>query len=211
MSRPAASLPKGPLPAASAAGVAEAGCDEAGRGCLAGPVAAAAVILPDGFSHPWLNDSKQLTEARRRQLREVIEREAVAWAVGWVSAAEIDRINILRASILAMHRALDALTTLPGQVAVDGNRFMPWRDRPWATWVKGDARLGNIAAASILAKTHRDELMAALHERWPVYGFDVHKGYPTAAHRRAIAEHGPSPVHRLTFRLLPQEPAPTLF
>lgn len=196
------------LPAVSVAGVLEAGCDEAGRGCLAGPVYAAAVILPDDFSHEWLNDSKQLSERRRQQLRPIIEQKALAWAVGVVTAEEIDRINILRASILAMHRALDALKLTPGRVIVDGNRFTPWRDVEWQTFVKGDGRFGNIAAASILAKTHRDEFMEHAHEQYPMYAWNVNKGYPTAAHRAAIAQYGPSPLHRTSFRLLP---APTLF
>ena len=192
-----------PLPPCITPGVSEAGCDEAGRGCLAGPVYAAAVILPDGYSHPLLNDSKQLTERRRYELRADIERDAVAWAVGIVSAEEIDRINILNASILAMHRALDALSVAPGAVVVDGNRFKPWRDVPWQTIVKGDGRVANIAAASILAKTYRDDEMMRLHELYPAYGWNVNKGYPTAEHRRAIAAVGASPVHRMTFRLLP--------
>lgn len=179
----------------------EAGCDEAGRGCLAGDVYAAAVILPDDYRHPLLNDSKQLTERRREQLRPVIERDAVACAVGIVTAREIDEINILRASILAMHRALDGLAVRPGAVIVDGNRFTPYGDLPWETFVKGDGRFANIAAASILAKTHRDEAMRRLHDEYPQYGWDVNKGYPTRAHRAAIAEHGPSPYHRMTFRL----------
>lgn len=184
-------------------GLDEAGCDEAGRGCLAGPVYAAAVILPDGFMLEGLNDSKKLTEAARERLRPVIEAEAVAWAIAAVSAAEIDRINILRASILAMHRALDALDVTPRHIAVDGNRFTPWRiDVPYTTVVKGDAKLADIAAASILAKTERDREMRRLHELWPEYGWDVNKGYPTKAHRAAIAVHGPSPVHRMTFRLV---------
>lgn len=178
----------------------EAGCDEAGRGCLAGPVCAAAVILPDGFTHPLLNDSKQLTERRREELRPVIEAEAVAWAVAWAEPAEIDEINILNASIMAMHRALDRLGVMPGQIVVDGNRFKPWRDVPHITVVKGDGKLGNIAAASILAKTHRDELMTRLGAEYPGYGWEVNKGYPTAAHRKAIAELGPTPLHRMTFR-----------
>ena len=191
------------LPYASRTDVLEAGCDEAGRGCLAGPVTAAAVILPPDFSHPWLNDSKQLTEHRRRLLRPIIEAEALAWAVAHVSPGEIDRINILNASILAMHRALDALATAPGAIAVDGNRFKPWRDDiPWATYVKGDGRFGNIAAASILAKTHRDELMRRLASQYPAYGWDINKGYPTRAHRAAIASAGASPLHRVSFRLL---------
>lgn len=180
----------------------EAGCDEAGRGCLAGPVYAAAVILPENFSHQLLNDSKKLTEARREKLRPIIEENAVAWAVGVVSAEEIDKINILRASILAMHRALDGLTTPPGAIIVDGNRFTPYGDIPWQTFVKGDGKYGNIAAASILAKTHRDAFMKSLHEQYPMYGWNVNKGYPTKAHRDAIAQYGPSPYHRMTFRLI---------
>jgi ribonuclease HII len=179
----------------------EAGCDEAGRGCLAGPVFAAAVILPPGFTHPHLTDSKKLSEARRNEMRAIIEREAVAWAVAQCSPQEIDEINILRASILAMHRALDALSVKPEFVVVDGNRFTPWADVPWQTVVKGDAKLGNIAAASILAKTHRDEFMAQAAKTYPQYGWEQNKAYPTAAHRAAIAAHGPCPLHRLTFRL----------
>lgn len=190
------------LPTCYIAGRREAGCDEAGRGCLAGAVYAAAVILPDDFHHPLLNDSKQLTEARREKLRPIIEAEAVAWAVGIVSAQEIDQINILRASILAMHRALDALSVRPGAIIVDGNRFSPYHDLPWSTFVKGDGRYGNIAAASILAKTHRDEEMRRLHELYPQYGWNVNKGYPTKAHREAIARYGTTPYHRMSFRLL---------
>lgn len=190
------------LPPCATPGVSEAGCDEAGRGCLAGPVFAAAVILPDGFSHPMLNDSKQLSEKHRYELREVIEREAVAWSVASVEAAEIDEINILNASILAMHRALDGLTTVPGEIIVDGNRFKPYRDIKSTTYVKGDGRFANIAAASILAKTYRDDFMTEAHKSYPVYGWAVNKGYPTKAHRAAIAEYGPSPLHRMTFRLL---------
>lgn len=190
-----------PLPWSNDASVIEAGCDEAGRGCLAGPVTAAAVILPPGFTHPWLNDSKKLTERRRDELRAIIEREAVAWAVAMVDNEEIDRINILNASILAMHRALDALSVRPEAVIVDGNRFKPYRDLPWTTFVKGDGRFGNIAAASILAKTHRDELMKTLDSRYPGYGWAINKGYPTAAHREAITQLGPTPLHRMTFRL----------
>ncbi|MDE6556142.1 MAG: ribonuclease HII [Duncaniella sp.] len=188
------------LPSASTFFVLEAGCDEAGRGCLAGPVVAAAVILPDGWTHPLLNDSKQLTERQRSLLRPVIEAEAVAWSVAEVSAGEIDRINILQASILAMHRALDRLSVTPGAIVVDGNRFSPYRDIPFSTIVKGDSRLGNIAAASILAKTHRDELMTSLAALYPVYGWDINKAYPTAAHREAILRYGPSPLHRMTFK-----------
>ena len=180
----------------------EAGCDEAGRGCLAGPVFAAAVILPDNFSNELLNDSKQLTEKQRYRLRSVIEQEALAWAVASVDNHEIDQINILNASIEAMHRALAQLVPQPGAVIVDGNRFKPYGDIPWQTFVKGDGRFANIAAASILAKTERDLFMTEAHERFPVYAWNVNKGYPTAAHRRAIAEHGPSPLHRMTFRLV---------
>lgn len=183
----------------------EAGCDEAGRGCLAGPVVAAAVILPDDFHHPWLNDSKQVSQARREALRPIIEEQAIAWGVGVCSPQEIDRMNILRASITAMHRALDALRVRPESVIVDGNKFYPYGDIPWQTFVKGDGRFANIAAASILAKTHRDEIMCRLHEEYPCYNWADNKGYPTTDHRAAIAAHGPSPHHRLTFRLLPPE------
>ena len=191
-----------PLPACSLTGVREAGVDEAGRGCLAGPVYAAAVILPDDFSHPWLNDSKQLSERRRMELRQVIKDSAVAWAVASVDAAEIDAINILNASIEAMHRALAQLAVRPGAIAVDGNRFKPFGDIPHNCYVKGDGRFANIAAASILAKTERDLYMQQAHLQYPMYGWDVNKAYPTAAHRRAIAAYGPSPLHRLTFKLL---------
>lgn len=190
------------LPACYIAGRLEAGCDEAGRGCLAGPVYAAAVILPDDFSHPLLNDSKQLSERQRDMLRPIIEAEAVAWAVGIVDNLEIDQINILNASILAMHRALDGLKVRPDAVIVDGNRFKAYGDLPWQTFVKGDGRFANIAAASILAKTHRDQAMRLLHEQYPQYSWDINKGYPTPAHRAAIEQHGPSPLHRLSFRLL---------
>ena len=184
-------------------GLVEAGTDEAGRGCLAGPVYAAAVILPDDFEHPLLNDSKQLTDHQRRQLREVIEREAVAWAVGIASAAEIDKINILNASILAMHRALDGLSVVPQAVIVDGNRFKPWRSLPYTTIVKGDGKLMPIAAASILAKTYRDDCMIELAKDFPQYQWQQNKGYPTKAHRDAIRQHGLTPHHRLTFTQLP--------
>ncbi len=180
----------------------EAGCDEAGRGCLAGPVYAAAVILPDDFHHPMLNDSKQLTEKQRDSLRPIIEAEAIAWAVGIVDNQEIDHINILNASILAMHRALDGLTVRPGAVIVDGNRFKPYQELPWQTFVKGDGRYANIAAASILAKTHRDEYMEAVHAQYPQYAWDINKGYPTKAHRAAIEAYGPTPLHRMSFRLI---------
>lgn len=188
------------LPACFQSGILEAGCDEAGRGCLAGPVYAAAVILPDDFISEFLNDSKQLSEKKRDELRPIIEQSAIAWAVGIVDNKEIDEINILNASILAMHRALDALSVRPGAIIVDGNRFKPYRDVPHQTFVKGDGRFANIAAASVLAKTHRDEAMRKLHSQYPMYSWDVNKGYPTKAHRAAIAQFGPSPLHRLTFR-----------
>ncbi len=200
-----------PLPAqASPSSVIEAGCDEAGRGCLAGPVVAAAVVLPPDFSHPLLNDSKQLTEAQRELLRPVIVESALAWGIGIVGNEEIDNINILRASILAMHRALDiVLSTLtPDTIAVDGNRFTPYRTIPHTTYVKGDGRFANIAAASVLAKTERDHIMRRLHHEFPQYAWDVNKGYPTEAHRAAIAAYGVTPHHRMSFRLLPE---PTLF
>ena len=194
--------PAVPLSSFHTRGVIEAGCDEAGRGCLAGPVYAAAVILSPDFTHPLLNDSKKLTEKQREALRPVIEENALAWGVGIVTAEEIDRINILRASILAMHRALESLAVQPGHIIVDGNRFTPYKDIPFTTIVKGDAKFASIAAASILAKTHRDSAMMQLAQQYPQYGWEINKGYPTAAHRAAIAEHGPSPLHRATFRLL---------
>ena len=190
------------------AGRVEAGCDEAGRGCLAGPVTAAAVILPPDFHNDLINDSKQLTERQREHLRPVIEREALAWAVAMVSPQEIDRINILRASITAMHRALDQLSIRPEGILVDGNRFFPYHDIPHTTIVKGYGKMLCIAAASILAKTHRDELMRRLDAEFPQYGWARNKGYPTPDHRAAIAQYGVSPHHRRTFQLLPQ---PTLF
>lgn len=197
------------LPVCEIEGRLEAGVDEAGRGCLAGPVFAAAVILPDGYINPVLNDSKQLSEKTRYALREQIIADAIAWAVGICDHKEIDKINILNASILAMHRALDKLTVRPGAVSVDGNRFKPYRDIPCRTFVKGDGRFANIAAASILAKTFRDDYMLGLHEKFPQYGWDRNKGYPTQAHRRAIEQFGPSPFHRLSFTLI--NPQLTLF
>ena len=180
----------------------EAGCDEAGRGCLAGSVYAAAVILPQGYENSDLNDSKQLTAKRRNALREVIKRDALAWAVGVVTPEEIDEINILNASILAMHRALDALKVRPVAVIVDGNRFKPYRNLPCSTIIKGDGKYLSIAAASILAKTYRDDYMAQLALRYPQYGWDGNKGYPTKAHRDAIRIYGATPFHRKSFNLL---------
>ena len=178
----------------------EAGCDEAGRGCLAGSVFAAAVILPVDYENALLNDSKKLTEKQRYALRTQIETDALAWAVGEVTADEIDKINILNASILAMHRALDDLKIRPQAVIVDGNRFKPYGTLPHETIVKGDAKFLSIAAASILAKTYRDDYMNNLALQHPVYQWDVNKGYPTKAHRAAIEEHGISPFHRKTFK-----------
>jgi ribonuclease HII len=178
----------------------EAGLDEAGRGCLAGPVFAAAVILPKDFHHPLLNDSKQLKEADRETLRPVIEQAAVAWAVAEASAEEIDQINILQASLLAMHRAVDMLSVKPELLLVDGNRFKPYLGIPHQCFVKGDSRYAAIAAASILTKTYRDARMQALHQEFPHYGWARHKGYPTSAHKQAIAEWGLSPHHRRSFR-----------
>ena len=183
-------------------GLTEAGCDEAGRGCLAGAVYAAAVILPDGYENALLNDSKQLTEKRRYALREQIERDAVSWAVGIVSPEEIDRINILNASILAMHRALDQLTVRPQAVIVDGNRFKPYRDLPHTTIVKGDGKYLAIAAASILAKTYRDDYMNSLADEYPQYDWRSNKGYPTKKHRDAIRQYGTTPYHRMSYNLL---------
>lgn len=181
----------------------EAGCDEAGRGCLAGPVFAGAVILPRDFHHPLLNDSKQLSEYQRDLLREVVEREALAWAVGRVDAPEIDRINILKASFLAMHRALDQLRPAPEFILVDGNRFYAWATSPHMCVVKGDGKYAAIAAASILAKTWRDEYMRQLHSEFPGYDWNSNKGYPTEAHREAIRRYGITPYHRRSFQLLP--------
>ena len=177
----------------------EAGCDEAGRGCLAGPVFAAAVILPADFHHPLLNDSKQMTERQRDLLREVIEREAVAWAVQPVSAARIDEINILNASFEGMSLAAAQLDPKPQFLAIDGNRFRTTLDLPYACFVKGDGRFADIAAASVLAKIHRDEYMCRIAEEYPMYNWKKNKGYPTRDHRLAIREHGLSPHHRLSF------------
>lgn len=186
-------------------GLVEAGCDEAGRGCLAGSVFAAAVILPSDYENELLNDSKKLTDRKRKQLREIIEHDAVDWAVGIVEPGEIDEINILNASILAMHRALDQLKVRPEAMIVDGNRFKPYRDLPYTTIVKGDGKYLSIAAASILAKTYRDDYMDRLAEDYPQYDWKSNKGYPTKKHRQAIRECGITPFHRRSFTLLPPE------
>ncbi len=183
-------------------GKVEVGCDEAGRGCLAGSVFAAAVIFPENYKNDRLNDSKKLTAKMRYALREEVQRDAVAWGVGIVTPEEIDKINILNASILAMHRAIDALGVVPEHIIVDGNRFKPYKDIPYTTVIKGDAKYLSIAGASILAKTYRDDYMLKLHEEFPVYEWDKNKGYPTKAHRAAIREHGVSPYHRMSFNLL---------
>jgi ribonuclease HII len=182
--------------------VVEAGCDEAGRGCLAGSVYAAAVILPPDYHNEQLNDSKQLSEKARYKLRTDIERDAVAWAVGIVTPEEIDKINILRASILAMHRALDQLSLVPQEIIVDGNKFFPYKNIHHTTIVKGDGKYLSIAAASILAKTYRDDYMKQLHQEFPFYGWDHNAGYPTKQHREGIRQHGISPYHRKSYNLL---------
>jgi len=184
------------------AGVVEAGCDEAGRGCLAGPVYAAAVILPADFFNPLLDDSKKLNARTRDRLREVVEREALAFSLGLADVEEIDRLNILNASILAMHRAVKSLSLKPGFLLIDGNRFKPCGEIPHSCIVKGDGIYASIAAASILAKTHRDEYMESLHLKFPQYRWDRNRGYPTREHRRAILESGPTVHHRRSFRLL---------
>lgn len=183
-------------------GLVEAGCDEAGRGCLAGSVYAAAVIFPEDYQNEELNDSKQLTAKQRKKLRDIIERDATAWAVGVVTPEEIDKINILNASILAMHRALDQLKVRPEAVIVDGNRFRPWQNVRYATIVKGDGKYLSIAAASILAKTYRDDYMEALAEEFPQYDWMSNKGYPTKKHRDAIRQYGITPYHRKSFNML---------
>jgi len=183
-------------------GLIEAGCDEAGRGCLAGSVYAAAVILPSDYQNELLNDSKKLTAKKRYALRQEIERDAIAWAVGIVTPEEIDKINILNASFLAMHRALDQLSVRPEAVIVDGNRFKPYQDLPSTTIVKGDGKYLSIAAASILAKTYRDDYMLSLAEEYPQYDWQSNMGYPTKKHRQAIREHGITPYHRKSYNLL---------
>jgi len=186
-------------------GLIEAGCDEAGRGCLAGPVFAASVILPAGFSHKLLNDSKQVTEEDRNKLRPIIEKKAIAWAVAMVDHAEIDRINILKASFKAMHLAIDQLATRPDLLLIDGHLFSPYFGIVHQCVIQGDAIYASIAAASILAKTHRDEYMVGLHEQYPQYGWNENKGYGTAFHRRQIMETGLSPFHRKTFGICKEE------
>ncbi|MEP3387707.1 MAG: ribonuclease HII [Reichenbachiella sp.] len=186
-------------------GVIEAGCDEAGRGCLAGPVVAAAVILPADYSHQVLNDSKKLSLKQRNSIKDQIKTDAIAWAVGVVSHTEIDEINILNASFLAMHRAVDQLKTRPELLLIDGNRFKAYKDVPHETIIKGDGKYYSIAAASVLAKTYRDELMTDLHQEFPQYGWQFNAGYPTKAHRQAIRDFGVTPHHRMSFKLLPEQ------
>ena len=183
----------------------EAGCDEAGRGCLAGPVFAAAVILPEDFVCEELNDSKQLSEKQRDALRPLIEEKALAWAVAVASSEEIDKINILWASVLAMHRAVENLKVIPEHLLIDGNRFRPYKNIPYTTVVKGDGKYLSIAAASILAKTYRDEYMIKIHSEFPHYDWNKNKGYPTIKHREGIAQHGSTIYHRQSFTLLPQD------
>lgn len=183
-------------------GIIEAGCDEAGRACLAGPVFAAAVILPPGFRDKTLNDSKQLSEPERYRLRDVVKKHAIAWAVGSVDHTEIDRINILNASFLAMHRALDQLKEQPQVLLIDGNRFNRYKDIPHHCIIEGDAKYLSIAAASVLAKTYRDDFMKKLHKKHPAYKWNTNKGYPTPEHRKALTEHGITDYHRKSFRLI---------
>jgi len=185
-------------------GKVEAGCDEAGRGCLAGPVVAAAVILPKNFKNDLLNDSKKLTEAQRKKLRPIIEKEAIAYGVAFVDEKEIDQINILNASFTAMHRAVDQLSKRPELLLIDGNRFNPYPKIEHECIIKGDGKYLSIAAASVLAKTYRDDFMEKLDEEFPMYDWKQNKGYPTKKHRRAILEHGDCKYHRKTFRLLPE-------
>lgn len=183
----------------------EAGCDEAGRGCLAGPVVAAAVILPKDFRHPFLNDSKQLSEKKRDLLRPIIEKEAISFGVSFITPEEIDEINILKASFLGMHRAVDQLTEKPELLLIDGNRFTPYPTIPHMCFIKGDGKYLNIAAASVLAKTYRDEYMEKIHLEHPNYQWNKNKGYPTLSHRNSIKLYGPTEHHRMTFTLLAPE------
>lgn len=187
------------------AGRLEAGCDEVGRGCLAGPVIAAAVILPDDVDLPHLNDSKQLNEKKRDELRVLIMERATAWAIGSCSHEEIDEMNILNASFEAMHRAIEQLSTVPEYLLIDGNKFKPYGETPHECVVKGDGKFLSIAAASVLAKTERDRIMREAHEKWPHYRWDKNVGYPTKEHRDGIRSHGPSPIHRMSFQLLPSQ------
>jgi len=189
----------------------EAGCDEAGRGCLAGPVVAAAVILPKDFSHPLLNDSKQVSEKNRNTLRYIIENEAISFAVGFVSPSEIDTYNILNSSFIAMHRAINDLKIVPSNLIIDGNRFIKYKSIPHHCIVKGDSKYTSIAAASILAKTYRDEYMEKLSLQYPLYMWNINKGYPTKKHRNAIETYGVTPYHRLSFKLLPVDDQLKLF
>ena len=183
----------------------EAGCDEAGRGCLAGPVVASAVILPPDFKHELLNDSKKLTEKQRCKLRPIIEREAIAWGVGLLDNNEIDEVNILKASFYAMHRAVDKLKTTPNSLLIDGNRFIQYKEVEHHTIIKGDGKYLSIAAASVLAKTYRDDIMLKYHEEFPNYDWKNNKGYPTKKHREGIAKHGATKYHRMSFKLLPDQ------
>ncbi len=183
----------------------EVGTDEAGRGCLAGPVVAAAVILPEHFMHPLLNDSKQLSEVQRKKLKPIIEKEAVAFGVSFISHKEVDELNVLQASITGMHRAIDAMKLVPEYIIVDGNRFKPYKTIPFSTIVKGDGKYLSIAAASVLAKTYRDEFMEEIHKAHPVYQWHTNKGYPTKVHREAIVAHGITAYHRKSFKLYPTQ------
>ena len=183
----------------------EAGTDEAGRGCLSGPVVAAAVILPSDFQHPFLNDSKQLSEKKRQELRPFIEAHAIAYGVSFIHEAEVDELNVLQASITGMHRAITQLKTPPEFIAIDGNKFKPYKDIPYETIIKGDGKYMNIAAASVLAKTYRDEYMEKIHNEYPQYNWKKNKGYPTKEHRNAIREFGATPYHRKSFKLLPEQ------
>ena len=183
----------------------EAGTDEAGRGCLSGPVVAAAVILPENFHHDLLNDSKQISEKKRRELRPYIEEHALAFGVAFVDHKEVDDINVLQASITGMQRSIEQLSPQPAFIIVDGNKFKPYKEIPHETIVKGDAKFMSIAAASVLAKTYRDEYMEKIHQEYPQYNWRKNKGYPTKEHRNAIREFGPTPYHRMTFKLLPEQ------
>jgi ribonuclease HII len=183
----------------------EAGTDEAGRGCLSGPVVAAAVILPKDFSHPFLNDSKQLSEKKREELRPIIEEKAIAFGVAFVWQEEVDKINVLQASITGMHRSIEMLKIAPEFIIVDGNKFRKYKDIPHQTIVKGDAKYLSIAAASVLAKTYRDAYMAKIHQEFPIYNWQKNKGYPTKEHRNAIRKFGATDYHRKTFKLLPEQ------